>query len=87
VSYVKGHVLKVHAQANQPVKKGDLLLEINPEPFQYTVNQMEAQLAAAKDNVKEKQAGLEAADANVVKAGADINQAQAAVTQSNESTT
>src|SRR5262249_36429047 len=49
VSYVKGQVLKVHAKANQPVKKGDLLLEIDPEPFQYTVNQMEAQLAAAKN--------------------------------------
>ena len=32
VPYVKGQVLKVHAQANQPLKKGDLLLEINPEP-------------------------------------------------------
>jgi multidrug resistance efflux pump len=53
VSYVKGHVLKVHAQANQPVKKGDLLLEINPEPFQYTVDQAEAQLAAARDSVKQ----------------------------------
>jgi multidrug resistance efflux pump len=81
VSYVKGHVLKVHAQANQPVKKGDLLLEINPEPFQYTVNQLEAQLAAAKDNVKQSQAALEAAGANVVKTGAGINQAQAGVMQ------
>src|SRR5215469_13346237 len=82
VPYVKGQVLKVHAQANQPVKKGDLLLEINPEPYQYTVNQLEAQLAAAEDNVKQSQAAVEAADANVVKAGAGINQAQAAVTQS-----
>src|SRR5262245_20496261 len=50
VSYVKGKVLKVHAQANQPVKKGDLLLEINPEPFQYSVNQAMAQLQAAEEN-------------------------------------
>jgi multidrug resistance efflux pump len=82
VPYVKGQVLKVHAQANQPVKKGDLLLEINPEPYQYTVNQLEAQLAAAEDNVKQSQAAVEAADANVVKAGAGIKQAQAAVAQS-----
>jgi multidrug resistance efflux pump len=82
VSYVKGKVLKLHAQANQPVKKGDLLLEIDPKPYQYTVNQVEAQLAAAKDNVKQSQAALEAADANVVKTGAGINQAQAGVTQS-----
>src|SRR6186997_1385498 len=37
VPYVKGQVLTVHAQANQPMKKGDLLLEINPEPYQNTV--------------------------------------------------
>jgi multidrug resistance efflux pump len=74
VSYVKGQVLKVHAQANQPVRKGDLLLEINPEPYQYTVNQVEAELAAAKNTVKQSQAALE-------KAGAGINQAQAALTQ------
>jgi multidrug resistance efflux pump len=82
VSYVKGHVLKIHAQANQPVKKGDLLLEIEPAPFQYTVNQLEAQLEAARDNVKQSQAALEAADASVVKAGDGIRQADAAVTQS-----
>ncbi len=82
VPYVKGQVLKVHAQANQPIKKGDLLLEINPEPYQYKVSQLEAQLAGAEDNVKQTQAALEAAAANVLKAGAGINQAQAAVTQS-----
>jgi multidrug resistance efflux pump len=42
---------------------------------------MEAQLASAKDNVKQSEAAVEAADANVVKAGAGINQAQAAVAQ------
>jgi membrane fusion protein (multidrug efflux system) len=82
VPYVKGQVKKVHAQANQPVRKGDLLLEINPDPYQYTVNQLEAQLASANDNVQQSQAGVESADANVVKAGAGINQAQAALTQS-----
>src|SRR5262249_26055128 len=82
VPHVKGQVKKVYAQANQPLKKGDPLLEIDPEPYQATVNQLEAQLAAARDNVKEKQAALDAADAKVVKAGADIRQAQAADKQS-----
>jgi multidrug resistance efflux pump len=79
VPYVKGQVLKVHAQANEPVKKGNLLLEINPENYQYTVNQVTAQLAAAKDNVKQAQANLEAAQANVQKAKAGVTQAQAGV--------
>src|SRR5262249_2454593 len=82
VPYVKGQVKKVCAQANQPLKKGDLLLEIDPAPYQYAVSQLEAQLAGARDAVKQKQAALEASEANVAKAGADIKQAQAAVTQS-----
>src|SRR6478609_3453464 len=56
VPYVKGQVKSVHAQANQPVKKGDLLLQIDPEPYQYTVNQREGQLRAAKANVEQAQA-------------------------------
>jgi multidrug resistance efflux pump len=81
VPYVKGQVLKVHAQANQPVKKGDLLLEINPAPYQYTVNQLQAQLKVANANVKEAQAGLQAAGDNVAKAKAGVTQAQAALDQ------
>ena len=61
VPYVKGQVLKVHAKPNQPMKKGDLLLEINPEPYQYTVNQLEASLQAAKETVDQNKAALEAA--------------------------
>jgi multidrug resistance efflux pump len=81
VPYVKGQVKKIYAQANQPLKQGDPLLEIDPAPYQYTVNQLEAQLASAKDNIQQSQAAVESADASVVKAGAGINQAQAAVTQ------
>lgn len=83
VPYVKGQVLKVHAQANQPVKKGDLLLEINPQPYQYAVNQATAQLHAAQDNVKQAGAAVTAAQANVAKGRAGLKQAQAAVDQAN----
>ncbi|MGY0574269.1 hypothetical protein ACTGJ9_027015 [Bradyrhizobium sp. RDM12] len=58
VPYVKGQVKMIHAQANQRVKKGDLLLEIDPAPYQYTVNQVEAQLAASKANVQQAEAAL-----------------------------
>jgi multidrug resistance efflux pump len=87
VPYVKGQVKKVCARANQPLKKGDLLLEIDPAPYQYALSQLEAQLAGARDAVKQKQAALEASEANVAKAGADIKQAQATVTQSKEALT
>jgi multidrug efflux pump subunit AcrA (membrane-fusion protein) len=72
-------VLKVHAPANQPVKKGDLLLEINPAPYQHTVNQAQAQLNVANANVEQAKAGLQAAVDNVAKARAGVAQAQAAL--------
>src|SRR5262249_14154452 len=56
VPYVKGQVTKVVAQANQRMKKGDLLLEVDPAPYQYVVSQLEAQLEGAAENVKLKQA-------------------------------
>jgi multidrug resistance efflux pump len=83
VPYVKGQVKAVYAQANQPMKKGDVLLEIDPAPYQFTVSQVEAQLNAAKANVKQAEAGLEAAEANAQKAKDGVAQAQAAVDQAN----
>jgi multidrug resistance efflux pump len=81
VPYVKGQVKAVHAEANQPMKKGDLLLEIDPAPYQFTADQLEAQLKASKANVEQTQAGAQAADANVTKAKDGVTQAQAAVNQ------
>jgi multidrug resistance efflux pump len=81
VPYVKGQVKAVYAKANQPMKKGDLLLEIDPAPYQYTVNQVEAQLNAAKATVQQAEAGVAVTEANVSKAKADVSQAQAAFDQ------
>ena len=81
VPYVKGQVKTVHAKANQPVKKGDLLLEIDPAPYQYTVDQLQAQLKAAKANVEQASAAQGAANANVEKAKDGIAQAQASLNQ------
>jgi multidrug resistance efflux pump len=81
VPYVKGQIKKIHAQPLEPLKKGELLLEINPEPYQYKVNQLQAQLQVAQENVKLAKASLDAARANVAKARAGVTQAEAAVTQ------
>jgi multidrug resistance efflux pump len=35
-----------YAQANQSLKKGDLLLEIDPAPYQYTITGAEVALLA-----------------------------------------
>jgi multidrug resistance efflux pump len=81
VPYVKGQVLKIHAKAGQHMKKGDLLLEVDPAPYQFTVNQNEGQLNAAKETVNQSRAALRAASANVVKAKASVTQALAAENQ------
>ena len=58
VPYVKGQVKVVHAQVNQPIKKGEILLEIDPTPYQYTVNQIQASLEQAKAAVANAKANL-----------------------------
>src|ERR1044071_1369710 len=40
----QGHVLRVHVTDNQPVKKGDLLVEIDPSDFQARLDQARAPL-------------------------------------------
>ncbi|HET9033193.1 MAG TPA: HlyD family secretion protein [Dokdonella sp.] len=46
---VAGRVVEVAVHENQPVRKGDLLFRIDPEPLQIAVEQMQAQIAAAGD--------------------------------------
>ena len=46
VPYVKGQV-RGHAEANQPMKKGDLLLEIDPAPYRATLASV---VAPSRDN-------------------------------------
>jgi multidrug resistance efflux pump len=78
VPYVKGQVKAISAQANQPMKRGDLLLEIDPAPYQYTVSQVEAQLEAAKANVKQAEAAVVTANAAVPNAEANLAKTKAA---------
>jgi RND family efflux transporter MFP subunit len=52
---VKGHIKKIHFKDGQYVKKGDLLFELDPRPF-------EAEIARAKDTLKVYEAQKNAAD-------------------------
>jgi membrane fusion protein, multidrug efflux system len=78
VPYVKGQVKTIYAQALQPMKKGELLLEIDPAPYEYTVKQVEAQLTTSKANVKQAEAALVTANAAVPNAQANLDKAKAA---------
>ncbi len=76
---VAGHVLAVHVQDNQQVKTGDLLVELDPAPFQARLAQAEAALQVAK-------AQLDAAplDTTLTESttAADTAEAQAKLTES-----
>src|SRR5262245_13511836 len=72
VTYEKGRVVSVPAQANVPLKKGDTLFQVDPAPFQDTVDQLAADLATAKNTVLKTQAALEAAEAAVTAAEANV---------------
>lgn len=73
VPWVKGQVVSIPAKPNVPIQKGDVLFTIDPAPYQYTVNQVTAQLQAAKSNARQAEAGVKVAAANVDRAKADVN--------------
>ncbi len=80
---VSGYVAKVHVKANQQVKKGDLLLEIDPRDYQTRLDQANAALAAGEARLKEAQTGVEltraSSRANVQQASGTVGQARAGV--------
>jgi HlyD family secretion protein len=55
---VSGRVVKVSVDFNSPVKKGDVLAEIDPRVFGAQVTQTRAQIEAAKANVGRAEASL-----------------------------
>jgi membrane fusion protein, multidrug efflux system len=78
VSHVNGRVATVDAQAYRPLRKGDLLLQVDPTEYQYKVAQLEAQLKAAQAAVRQAEAGLPAANAAIDSAQANAAKAKSA---------
>ena len=78
---VRGRVLEVPAEGNQPMKKGDVLYKIDPTPYQLTVNSLEAQLANTQGSSRELDEQLIGAIAQVSAANSAIQTATSRVTQ------
>jgi multidrug resistance efflux pump len=62
---VTGQVVAIPVKPNVPVKMGDVLFQIDPAPFQYKVAQLQASLAAAKQQAEILKANYDQATANV----------------------
>jgi HlyD family secretion protein len=76
-SVVSGNVVKINADFNSKVKKGDIIAQIDPVPFQNTLSQAEADDQNAQANVKSLEAQIETARANVSTMKANIAKAHA----------
>jgi multidrug resistance efflux pump len=61
VARVQGRVVAVPVEANVPVKKGDVLLELDPGPYEAEVNRLAAALAAAEQAVPQLKAAWDEA--------------------------
>src|SRR5713101_812165 len=70
-SVVSGNVVKINVDFNSQVKKGDIIAEIDPVPFQMKVAQSEAAYQNSVANVASLEAQIETARANVANAKAN----------------
>src|SRR5262249_45784198 len=73
---VRGRVVDVPVTTNAPLKEGDVLFRLDPEPYQYVVDQKKALLAEAEQSVKQLKASLDQATAEADRADAQFQLAQ-----------
>lgn len=73
---IAGHVQQVLVEDNQPVRRGDLLVQLDPVDYQVGVERAEALLMQAEDETSGHQAGVAQARAAVAQAQAHVDQAQ-----------
>lgn len=78
-SQVSGDIKALYADFNTKVKKGQLVAEIDPQPFQARVDQAKAFLDSARTAVASAQAQMEKADADLASARAAVANQKAAI--------
>ena len=78
-SQVSGDIKALYADFNTKVKKGQLVAEIDPEPFQARVDQAKALLDSARTAVASAQAQMAKADADLAAARASVANQKAAI--------
>jgi len=81
VPNVEGQVIEVPVAANTPLKRGDVLFRIDPAPFQYEVNRLEAQLADASTGAAQLDQQLRGARAGTAQTLEAQDEARASISQ------
>jgi multidrug resistance efflux pump len=69
---VTGQIVAIPVKPNVPLKANDVLFQIEPAPFQYKVSQLQASLAAAKQQTEILKSNYEQATANVAGLDAQV---------------
>jgi len=69
---VKGRVIEVPVTPNVPLKQGDVLFRIDPAPYQFEVERLEALLAGASTGAAQLEERLRAAEAASEQARAEL---------------
>ncbi|MCI0704659.1 MAG: biotin/lipoyl-binding protein [Planctomycetia bacterium] len=72
VPQVRGTVIEIPVEANKPVKKGDVLFKIDPQPFKIEVERLRSSLAVKNRDFAKLADQLAAAEAATKKAQADL---------------
>src|ERR1041385_7648207 len=78
VSQVSGNVAAVNVDFNSPVKKGQLVAQIDPAPFQTKVDQAKANLDSAKAQITNADVALKKADLDIANAELNVTNQKAA---------
>lgn len=75
-SNVSGEVVRVMVRENQPVKAGDVLFQIDPEPYEIAVAEAEAELAETRLDVGSLRAKLDMKRSELATASSDADYQQ-----------
>src|SRR6267142_6524218 len=78
---VTGYLLRQNYQEGSLVKKGQLLFEVDPRPFQAILGQANGQVAQFQGQLEQANSQVLQAEAQVAQANAQLLQAQAQLTQ------
>ncbi len=84
VPEVSGRIVELPIRDNQAVRKGDLLLRIDPRPYQAALNQARARLDALNQQIQLTQRSVNAQQYNAEAVKAAVERARAAANQATD---
>src|SRR6516225_3638892 len=79
---VNGRIVRINVKDNQLVRKGDLLFEIDPIPYQHALEMTQSQRATLEGQIRDFERSIEAQKSAVVSANSNTRGARAKIASS-----